>query len=69
MNKGVYNLLKESIYHIETQCDKITEDIVNKEAERLRDKLIDYHYPLDSVQEAIIEFEKYFCRYYYENAI
>ena len=63
MNKGIYNLLKESIYHIETQCDKITEEIVNKEADRLRDRLIKYNYPVDSVQEAIIEFTEYFQRY------
>lgn len=63
MNNGIYNLLKESIYHIETQCDKITEDIVTKEADRLRDRLLNYNYPQDSVEEAIIEFTQYFQRY------
>ena len=62
MNNGIYNLLKESIYHIETQCDKITEDIVTKEADRLRDRLLNYNYPQDSVEEAIIEFTQYFQR-------
>ena len=63
MNNGIYNLLKESIYHIETQCDKNTEDIVTKEADRLRDRLLNYNYPQDSVKEAIIEFTQYFQRY------
>lgn len=63
MNNGIYNLLKESIYHIETQCVKITEEIVNKEADKLRDRLLSYNYPEDSVQEAIIEFTHYFQRY------
>ena len=64
MNNGIYNLLKESIYHIETQCEQITEEIVNKEADRLRDRLIDYNYPQDSVLEAILGFKEYFQRYY-----
>jgi CRISPR/Cas system CMR subunit Cmr6 (Cas7 group RAMP superfamily) len=67
MNNGIYNLLKESIYHIEAQCDEITEYIVNKEGERLRDKLINYNYPEDSVQEAIIEFTNYFQKYFKNN--
>lgn len=64
MNNGIYNLLKESIFHIETQCEQITEEIVNKEADRLRDRLINYHYPQDSVLEAILEFKYYFQRYF-----
>jgi len=61
-NKGIYNILKESIYQIETQCkyDEIEDEIVRKEATRIRERLINLHYPHDSINEAIVEFYKYF---------
>lgn len=59
-NKGIYNILKESIYHIETQCVEIEDNVVVKEANRIKEKLINAHYPEDSINEAIVEFFKYF---------
>ena len=59
-NQAIYKLLKESIYHIETQCDNITRDIVEKEANKLKEKLINYNYPGNTIDEAIIEFTQYF---------
>lgn len=61
-SKGIYNILNESIYQIETQCgyDDITDNVVNKEAKQLSETLFNYNYPKDSINAAIDEFYNYF---------
>jgi hypothetical protein len=60
-NKGIYNVLKESIYQIELQrYDDMDDDIVHSEASRIEERLKNLNYPEDSVQEAIVEFYNYF---------
>jgi len=60
-NKGIYNVLKESIYQIELQrYDDMDDDIVHCEASRIEERLKNLNYPEDSVQEAIVEFYNYF---------
>lgn len=61
-SKGIYNILNESIYQIELQCEfgKIEDDIIIKEASRLSETLKNYNYPQDSIDAAIDEFYNYF---------
>lgn len=61
-NNSMYNLVNESIYHIETQCNKgvYPEDIINSESKRLKKRIKRHGYSEDSSNEAILEFTKYF---------
>lgn len=61
-NKSVYNILNESIYHVETlyKLDDITDEIVGKEAKNLSETLHNYHYPKKIRDAAIDEFYNYF---------
>lgn len=60
-NKGIYNVLKESIYQIELQrYNDIDDDLILKEASRIERRLKRFNYPKDSIHEAIVEFYNYF---------
>lgn len=60
-NKEIYNVLKESIYQIELQrYHDIDDDLIHSEASRIEERLLNYNYPKDSIQQAIVEFHNYF---------
>ena len=61
-NRGIYTIITNSIYHIETQCkyDDIKDNVVIKEAAKLKKRLLKYNYPENLVNDSIKEFYKYF---------
>lgn len=60
-NKGIYNVLKESIYQIELQrYPDIDDDLIHSEASKIEERLLNYNYSKDSIQQAIVEFHNYF---------
>jgi hypothetical protein len=60
-NNTINNLVNVAIYHIESQCDVIEQDIINKESKRLKNRIVKYGYPEPQAKEAILEFNNYFA--------
>ena len=59
-NNMMYNLVNDSIYNIETQCKVFSQDIISRESNRLKNRIVKLGYPECKAKEAIIEFHNYF---------
>lgn len=64
ISRRIYNILRDYIYHIESQCEEIEKYIVDKEADKMKTRLSDLHYPKHSIDQAVREFYQYFGLYY-----